>query len=76
MAESFKVTKIRGGSAEIGARQRYGFLPLTSRSHSALAYFFMMYLVTAASVTFKMTFSAKQLTELSQLFAYFLRYNL
>jgi hypothetical protein len=76
MAESFKVTKIMGGSAEIDARQRYGILPLTSRSHSALAYFMALYLVTAASITFQITFSAKQLTELSQLFAYFLRYNL
>lgn len=57
VAELFKMNKIRGGCEEIDPRQRYGILPLTSRSHSALAYFFMaLYLVTAANVTFKVTF--------------------
>jgi hypothetical protein len=56
MAQLFKVTKIRGGSAEIDPRQMYGILLLISCSHSALAYFFMvLYLVRAANVTFKVT---------------------
>jgi len=39
MAHLFKVNKIMDGCAEIDPWQRYGILPLTSRSHLALAYF-------------------------------------